>query len=66
MYAAALGAEQYDTKADSWLADDLADAYVIPGGYLLDPLGATMAMAEAARRAGAELRPGCVAARILV
>jgi len=52
--------------ADSWLADDLAGAYVIPGGYVLDPLGATTAMAEAARRAGAELRTGCAAARIVV
>ncbi len=39
---------------------------MIPGGYLLDPLGATIAMAEAARRAGAELRTGCAAARIVV
>ena len=66
MYAAALGAEEYDTRGDPWLADDLAGAYAIPGGSLLDPLGATIAMAEAARRAGAELRTGCAAARILV
>jgi glycine/D-amino acid oxidase-like deaminating enzyme len=33
---------------------------------VLDPLGATLATAEAARRAGADLRTGCAAGRILV
>jgi sarcosine oxidase subunit beta len=64
-YADALGAEPHDTDADPWLADGLAGGFLVPGGILLDPLGATLAVAEAARRAGAELRTGCAAGRIL-
>jgi glycine/D-amino acid oxidase-like deaminating enzyme len=38
----------------------------VEGGYVLDAMGATSAMAEAARRAGVELRLGCEAKRIRV
>ena len=64
-YADAVGATEYDTRADGWLADDLAGAFLVDGGYTLDAMGATAAMAEAARRAGAEIRTGCEAKRIL-
>jgi D-hydroxyproline dehydrogenase subunit beta len=64
-YAAAVGGEEIDLSEDPWLADDLAAGYLIEGGWTLDSMGATTAMAEAARRAGAELRVGCEAKRIL-
>ncbi len=44
-----VGGEEHDTNADPWLADDLAGGFLVEGGYMLDPLGATTAMAEAAR-----------------
>ena len=65
-YADAVGGAEHDTRADPWLADDLAGGFLVEGGFVLDPLGATAAMAEAARRAGAELRTGAEAKRILV
>jgi D-hydroxyproline dehydrogenase subunit beta len=65
-YAAAVGGEEVDLSADSWFADDLAGGFVVEGGYTLDAMGATVAMAEAARRAGADIRAGCEAKRILV
>ena len=65
-YAAAVGGEEVDVRDEAWLADDLAGAYAIEGGYTLDAMGATVAMAEAARRAGAEFVLGCEAKRILV
>jgi glycine/D-amino acid oxidase-like deaminating enzyme len=65
-YAEAVGGEPVDLREDDWFADDLAGAWVVDGGYTLDAMGATTAMAEAARRAGAELRLGCEAKRILV
>jgi glycine/D-amino acid oxidase-like deaminating enzyme len=65
-YAEAVGGEEIDLREDPWLAEDLAAGYVIEGGWTLDAMGATTAMAEAARRAGAELRSGCEAKRILV
>ena len=65
-YAEAVGGVEHDTAADPWLADDLAGGFLVEGGFMLDPLGATSAMAEAARRAGAELLLGCEAKTILV
>ncbi|MGI8606280.1 MAG: NAD(P)/FAD-dependent oxidoreductase, partial [Gaiellaceae bacterium] len=65
-YADAVGGEEVDLREDDWFADDLAGGYVVEGGYILDAMGATTAMAEAARRAGVELRLGCEAKRILV
>ena len=65
-YAEAVGGAEHDTRADPWLADDLAGGFLVEGGYVLDPLGATAATAEAARRAGAEIRTGDEAKRILV
>jgi sarcosine oxidase subunit beta len=65
-YAAAVGGEEFDLRADPWFADDLAGAYVVEGGWTLDPMSATTAMAEAARTAGIELRLGCEAKRVLV
>ena len=64
-YADAVGGEEVDLRADPWFADDLAGGFVIEGGWTLDAMGATTATAEAARRAGAELRLGCEAKRVL-
>jgi glycine/D-amino acid oxidase-like deaminating enzyme len=64
-YAEALGGEEVDLREDPWFADDLAGGFVIEGGYTLDAMGATTAMAEAARRAGVDFRLGCEAKRIL-
>jgi glycine/D-amino acid oxidase-like deaminating enzyme len=65
-YAAAVGGKEVDLREDSWFADDLAGGFVIEGGFTLDAMGATTAMAEAARRAGVEFRLGCEAKRLLV
>jgi D-hydroxyproline dehydrogenase subunit beta len=65
-YAEAVGGEEIDLREDPWFADDLAAGYVIEGGWTIDAMGGTTAMAESARRAGAELRFGCEAKRILV
>jgi glycine/D-amino acid oxidase-like deaminating enzyme len=64
-YAEALGGEEVDLREDPWFADDLGGGFVIEGGYTLDAMGATTAMAEAARRAGVDFRLGCEAKRIL-
>jgi glycine/D-amino acid oxidase-like deaminating enzyme len=58
-YAAAAGATEIDLRGDPWFAD------VIEGGFTLDAMGATTAMAESARQRGVEVRPGCEAKRIL-
>ena len=65
-YAEAVGGEEIDLREDPWFADDLAGGFVIEGGWTLDAMGATTAMAEAARRAGVEFRLGCEAKRLLV
>lgn len=65
-YAEAVGGEEADLRGDPWFADDLAGGFVVEGGYTLDAMGATTALAEAARRAGAELRLGCEAKRLVV
>jgi glycine/D-amino acid oxidase-like deaminating enzyme len=65
-YADAVGGREVDLREDPWFADDLAGGFVIEGGFTLDAMGATAAMAEAARRAGAEFRLHCEAKRILV
>jgi sarcosine oxidase subunit beta len=65
-YAVAVGGEEVDLREDSWFADDLAGGFVVEGGYTLDSLGATTAMAEAARRAGVEFMLRCEAKRILL
>ena len=64
-YAEAVGGRQVELREDPWFADDLAGGYVVEGGYTLDAMGATIAMAEAARRAGVEFRLGCEAKRIV-
>jgi D-hydroxyproline dehydrogenase subunit beta len=65
-YAEAVGGEEFDLRSDPWFADDLAGAYVVEGGWTLDAMSATTAMAEAARAAGVELGLGSEAKRILV
>jgi D-hydroxyproline dehydrogenase subunit beta len=65
-YAEAVGGEEIDLRDDPWFADDLAGGFVIEGGWTLDAMGATTAMAEAARRAGVRFLLGCEAKRILV
>jgi glycine/D-amino acid oxidase-like deaminating enzyme len=64
-YAETVGGEEVDLREDPWFADDLAGGFVIEGGYTLDAMGATTAMAEAARRVGVDFRLGCEAKRIL-
>ena len=65
-YAEAVGAEKVDLREDDWFAEDLAAGWVVEGGFTVDAMGATAALAEAARRAGAEFRLGCEAKRILL
>jgi D-hydroxyproline dehydrogenase subunit beta len=65
-YAESVGGEEVDLREDPWFADDLAGGFVVEGGFVLDAMGATTAMAEAARHAGVELSLGCEAKRILV
>jgi glycine/D-amino acid oxidase-like deaminating enzyme len=65
-YAEAVRGEEVDLREDPWFSDDLAGGFVIEGGYTLDAMGATTAMAEAARRAGVEFRLHCEAKRILL
>jgi len=65
-YAEAVGGEEVDLRGDAWFADDLAGGFVVDGGRTLDAMGATTALAEAARREGVEFRLGCEAKRILV
>lgn len=65
-YAEAVGGVEVDVAADPWLADDLAGGFLVEGGMTLDALGATTAVAEAARRAGARFELGCEAKRILI
>ena len=64
-YATAVGGEEVDLREDSWFADDLAGGFVIDGSFTVDAMGATTAMAEAARSAGVEFRLGCEAKRLL-
>jgi glycine/D-amino acid oxidase-like deaminating enzyme len=64
-YVEAVGGEEVDLREDPWFADDLAGGFVIDGGHALDAMGATTAMAEAARRAGVEFRLNCEAKRLL-
>jgi D-hydroxyproline dehydrogenase subunit beta len=65
-YATAVGGEEVDLREDDWFADDLAGGFVIEGAFTVDAMGATTAMAEAARRAGVDFRLGCEAKRLLV
>ncbi len=64
-YAEAVGGVEHDTAADPWLADDLAGGFLVDGGYTLDAMGATVAAAERARRAGVEIRLGCEAKSVI-
>jgi sarcosine oxidase subunit beta len=64
-YADSVGGAEVDLREDPWFADDLAGGFVIEGGFTLDAMGATTAMAESARRSGVEIRHGCEAKRIL-
>jgi D-hydroxyproline dehydrogenase subunit beta len=65
-YAAAVGGEEADLADDPWFAKDLAGGFVIGGSFTVDAMGATVAMAEAARRRGAEFALGSEAKRILL
>lgn len=65
-YADAIGGEEVDLRADPWFADDLAGGFVVEGGYILDAMGATVAMADAARAAGAEFLLHCEAKQLVV
>jgi D-hydroxyproline dehydrogenase subunit beta len=65
-YADAVGGEEVDLRADPWIADDLAGGFLVEGCFTLDALGATVAAAEAARRAGVRFALGCEAKRVLV
>jgi glycine/D-amino acid oxidase-like deaminating enzyme len=65
-YAEAVGGEEVDLGADPWFADDLAGGFVVEGGWTLDAMGATTALAEAARRDGVEFRLGCEAKRVII
>ena len=65
-YAEAVGGREVDLREDEWFADDLAGGFLVEGAYSLDAMAATAAMAEAARAAGAEVRLGCEAKRVLV
>jgi D-hydroxyproline dehydrogenase subunit beta len=65
-YAEAVGGEEIDLGEDPWFADDLAGGFVVGGGFTLEAMSATVAAAEAARRAGARFVLGCEAKRILV
>ena len=65
-YAEAVGGEEIDLRADPWFADDLAGGFIVDGGRTIDAMGATTALAEAARREGVELRLGCEAKRIII
>ena len=65
-YAKAVGGREVDLREDDWFADDLAGGFVVDGGYSLDAMGATIATAEAARRAGAVFELRSEAKRILV
>jgi glycine/D-amino acid oxidase-like deaminating enzyme len=47
------------------VAGDVVGGFRVEGGYVLDPTAATLALAEAARRAGAQLRPFTAARRLL-
>jgi len=64
-YADAVGGQEVDLREDPWLADDLAGGFLVAGGVTLDAMGATMAAAESARRAGARFALGSEAKRIL-
>jgi glycine/D-amino acid oxidase-like deaminating enzyme len=65
-YAKSVGGVEVDLREAPWLADDLAGGFLIEGGVTVDALGATTAVAESARRAGAQFGLGCEAKRILV
>jgi glycine/D-amino acid oxidase-like deaminating enzyme len=65
-YADAVGGEEVDLGADPWFSDDLAGGFVVEGGRTLDAMGATTALAQAARREGVDFRLGCEAKRVLV
>jgi sarcosine oxidase subunit beta len=64
-YADAVGGEEVDLRADPWFADDLAGGFVVEEGYILDAMAATVAMAEAARQAGAEFLLHCEAKQLV-
>lgn len=65
-YRDALGAEAVTHADVGWLAPDLAAAFVVSGCHGVDPMAATSAMAEAARRAGARIRFGEEVKRLVV
>jgi glycine/D-amino acid oxidase-like deaminating enzyme len=64
-YAEAVGGEKVDLREDAWFADDLAGGFVVEGGCTLDAMGATTALAQAARREGVDFRLACEAKRIV-
>jgi glycine/D-amino acid oxidase-like deaminating enzyme len=64
-YADAVGGEEIDLREDHWFAEGLAGGFVVEGGYTLDAMSATSAVAEGARREGVEFHLGCEAKRVL-
>ena len=65
-YSKAVSAQAVAPSEDRWLADDLAGAFLVPGCHGVDPMAATWAMAEAARRSGVRMRLGEEVKRIAV
>ena len=65
-YVETLGASPVDVQAEPWLADDVPGAYLVDGCHSVEPMAATVSMAEAARRAGARIRLGEEVKRIVV
>src|SRR5919204_1302908 len=70
MAAAGFAAEELDAAGlvalEPSLAPDLAGGFRSTDGWALDPAGVTLAWAERARRAGAELRTWTAARRLVV
>ncbi len=70
MAAAGFAVEQLDPEGladlEPSLAPDLAGGFRSTDGYALDPAGATLAWAEDARRAGAELRTWTAVRRLVL
>lgn len=70
MAAAGFAVEELDpaglVAVEPSLAPDLAGGFRSTDGYALDPAGATLAWAQDARRAGAELRTWTAARRLVV
>ncbi len=65
-YASAVQASRVLPAEEPWLADDVEAAFFVDGCHSVEPMAATSAMAEAARRLGAELLSGEEVKRVAV